>query len=310
LKKFNKLINKKSILYFLGFLLTTIETILHLSGESLCQTEGCRIVESFVKGGDIVLLVSGIILFTALFFVSFKEKQGNSKVYTYIHSSILIVALSVEGYFLGFQTFIVQEFCVFCLTVFSILFVSCIIRLKQGKKELIFAFVCFSAVFFATYLVSPQIATLPLSQHVLVYSKNCPHCKEVIQFCKQYSIPVETFESDKIKATLKSLNINSVPVLFCNEGTEKKIIMGTDNIKEYLFAKINSTVNPTLNQDTNDIKQPIQEKQKIKINIKQKESTKQEQQEDNTNQQPQNGVCPIFKSENPIFKSEKSGGCN
>jgi len=86
--------------------------------------------------------------------------------------------------------------------------------------------------------------------------------------------------------------------------------MGTDNIKEYLFAKINSTVNPTLNQDTNDIKQPVQEKQKIKINIKQKESTKQEQQEDNTNQQPQNGVCPIFKSENPIFKSEKSGGCN
>jgi hypothetical protein len=67
LRKFNKLINKKSILYLLGFLLTTIETILHVSGKSLCQTEGCRIVESFVKGGDIVLLVSGMIFFTRTF---------------------------------------------------------------------------------------------------------------------------------------------------------------------------------------------------------------------------------------------------
>jgi|YNPNPStandDraft_1061719.scaffolds.fasta_scaffold00599_10 Vitamin K epoxide reductase family. len=240
---FKKLISKGSILYFIGFLITSTELILHFLGRSLCLTEGCSIVESFVKGGNIVLLVSGVILFIALFFISLKETQGKTLTLSYIHSLSLIIALSAEGYLAGFQFFIIKEFCIFCLTVFSVLFIACAIRLMQNKKELIFAFVSFVAVFFMTYLVNPQIGTIPSSQYVLVYSKDCPHCREVIQFCKQHSISVEAVEAQKISATLKSLNINSVPVLFCNEGKEKKFIVGTDNIKEYLLVKAPSTSN-------------------------------------------------------------------
>jgi len=223
-----------SLIYFAGLTLTSVEFIFKLVGKSLCQTEGCRIIESFVKGGDIVLLILGIFLFTILFFLSLKKGQKAD----YFHSLILIIALTVEGYLLGFQSFILKEFCVFCLTIFSFLFISTIYRFIQGRRELIYAFVCFSAVFFIIYIVNPQINEFPSSRYVLVYSKDCPHCKEVIKFCEQFSISVKTIEAKEIGGILKSLKINSVPVLFCNEYSEKNFIIGTDNIKTYLLTKV------------------------------------------------------------------------
>lgn len=219
------------VLYCAGLIITLSEFFLKFSGKSLCKTEGCRIVESFVKGGDIVLLISGLILFGLLLFLAITKKIP------IFHSVILITALSIEGYLLGFQSFIVKEFCLFCLVIFGILFISAMIRLFQGRKEIAFAFISFTSVFFIIYLVNPKINEFPSSQYVLIYSKDCPHCKEVIQYCKQMSIDVHALEEKEISGTLKSLKINSVPVLFCNEGKEKKFIIGVDNIKEYLLAK-------------------------------------------------------------------------
>lgn len=219
------------VLYGAGLIITLSEFFLKFSGKSLCKTEGCRIVESFVKGGDVVLLISGLLLFSLLLFLAIIKK------FPIFHSVILITALSIEGYLVGFQSFIVKEFCLFCLAIFGILFVSATIRLLQGRKEIAFAFISFASVFFIIYLVNPKINEFPSSQYVLIYSKDCPHCKEVIQYCKQMSIDVHALEAKEISGTLKSLKINSVPVLFCNEGKEKKFIIGVDNIKEYLFAK-------------------------------------------------------------------------
>ncbi|MCX8034344.1 MAG: hypothetical protein N3A00_03380 [Thermodesulfovibrio sp.] len=218
--------------YFLGFALTVTELLFNISGSSLCHTEGCKVVESFVRGGEVVLLLGGVVLFGFLLLLSIKKK------FPLFHSIILITAISVEGYLLGFQSFIVKEFCLFCIAVFTILFISAIIRLVQGRKEMAFAFLSFVSVFFITYLVNPQINEFPSSKYVLIYSKNCPQCKEVIQYCKQMSIPVHALEAKDVGTTLKALKINSVPVLFCNEGMERKFIIGVDNIKEYLFAKV------------------------------------------------------------------------
>lgn len=225
------IINPSSLLYLFGFIFVLTELLFKISGKSLCQTEGCRIVESFVKGGDIVLLLSGIALFGLLFILSVKRKAEH------FHSIVLIIALSIEGYLLGFQSFIIHEFCLFCLVVFVTLFMAAFLRLIKGRKEIAFAFISLVSVFSITFLVNPQINEFPSSPYVLIYSKDCPLCKEVIQYCKQMSIPVEAIEAKEVSSTLKTLNINSVPVLFCNEGNEKKFIMGANNIKEYLLAK-------------------------------------------------------------------------
>ncbi len=228
------LLTAESFLYLLGLLLTTSELLAKIFGNSLCTSEGCRIVETFVRGGEIILVVGGVLLFGVLLFLSISGR------FSLIHSTILIAALAVEGYLLGFQSFIIREFCVFCLAVFSIIFIATFLRFLKGKRELSFAFLSLISVFFITYLVNPGFSAFPESRYVLLYSKDCPHCKEVIQYCKELSIPVETIEAKNVAGTLRAMGINSVPVLLCNEDTEKKFILGVDSIKEYLFAKAGS----------------------------------------------------------------------
>lgn len=227
-----------SLFYFIGFLIVFAETILYFYGKSICTTQECKVVESFVKGGNLSLLISGLIVFGILFFISsYKFSEPLNNLLEKLHSGILVVALSVEGYLLGFQSFIIKEICLFCLAVFGILFLSSLLRIFEKRFEIILAFAGFISVFFMTYVVNPEIKQVYSGQYVLVYSKGCPHCEEVIQFCKTHSILVQTIEAKNIAGILKSLKIENVPVLFCDEGETKKIIIGKDNIKEYLFTK-------------------------------------------------------------------------
>lgn len=237
-----KKIKISSLFYLSGFLFILAETILHIYGKSVCSTEGCKVVESFVKGGNLVLLIAGLILFGTLFFISFhKFSESLISFVEKVHSSILIIALSIEGYLLGFQTFIIKEFCVFCFTVFGILFLSSLFRIFERRLEIILAFTGFISVFFMTYVINPEINQIPSNQYVLVYSKGCPHCEEVIQFCKSHSISIQTVEAKKLAGILKSLKIEHVPILVCDEGETKKFIIGQDNIKEYLLTKASTT---------------------------------------------------------------------
>lgn len=131
-----KKIKISSLFYLSGFLFILAETILHIYGKSVCSTEGCKVVESFVKGGNLVLLIAGLILFGTLFFISFhKFSESLISFVEKVHSGILIIALSIEGYLLGFQTFIIKEFCVFCFTVFGILFLSSLFRILRGDLK-------------------------------------------------------------------------------------------------------------------------------------------------------------------------------
>ncbi|MCS7163996.1 MAG: vitamin K epoxide reductase family protein [Thermodesulfovibrio sp.] len=227
---------KISFFYLTGLFFVLIEIAFNIYGKSICTTEGCKVVESFVRGGNINLLILGLVLFSFLFFISlYKFSAAFSKIIEYIHSGVLIIALSVEGYLLGFQSFVLKEFCIFCLVVFGILFLSSIYRVFEKRYEIALAFAGFSSIFLITYLVNPGISQIP--PNTLVYSKNCPHCEEIIQFCKTNSININTIEAKDISGTLKSLKIESVPILFSDEGDTKKIIIGKERIKEHLLNK-------------------------------------------------------------------------
>ncbi|MCS7214840.1 MAG: hypothetical protein RMI30_00745 [Thermodesulfovibrio sp.] len=232
-----KKIKVNSFLYLFAFLVILTETILNIYGKSVCTTEGCRIVESFVKGGNLFLLFSGLFLFGTLFFISiYKFPKSFDSFVEYVHSGILIGALSVEGYLLGFQTFIIKEFCFFCITVFGLIFIGSLLRMFEKRYEMILSFSGFVSIFLMTYVVNPEISHIPSNKYTLVYSKDCIHCEEVIQFCKSNSISIQTVEAKNITGILKSLRIDYVPVLFCDEGDIRKIIIGPDNIKDYLLT--------------------------------------------------------------------------
>lgn len=76
-----------------------------------------------------------------------------------------------------------------------------------------------------TYIINPEINQIPSNQYVLVYSKGCPHCEEVIQFCKSHSISIQTVEAKKLAGILKSLKIEHVPILVCDEGETKNLLL-------------------------------------------------------------------------------------
>ncbi|MEN2995047.1 MAG: hypothetical protein ABDH19_06855 [Thermodesulfovibrio sp.] len=227
---------KISFFYLAGLFFVLIEIAFNIYGKTICTTEGCKAVESFVRGGNINLLILGLALFSFLFFLSsYKFPETISKIIEYIHSGVLIIALSVEGYLLGFQSFVVKEFCIFCIVIFGILFISSIFRAFEKRYEITLAFAGFFSIFLITYLVNPGIAQIP--PNTLVYSKNCPHCEEIIQFCKTHSIDINTIEAKNVSGILKSLKIESVPVLLSDEGDTKKIIIGKERIKEHLLKK-------------------------------------------------------------------------
>lgn len=300
----------ESLIYLAGFLLTVVELIFHLQGKSVCASEGCRVVESFVKGGNIVLIIAGTLFFGFLFLLKaiklenfIFDKERYKKTIEWIYSTVLIVALTVEGYFVGFQAFIIKEFCPFCLTVFSIIVMACLYRLfVKERHEVAFAFVCFIAVFLATYVVNPALNPMPKSERILIYSEKCPHCESVINFCKEINVDVATVEAEKVAGIIKSLNINQVPVLICDCNSEKKILIGEDKIKNYLISKLNSE-----NDQKTEVKVNSKNLENLNVRkisrISKIEKTEEKQTTSNQERQTQEhkedaGFCPVFKTEN------------
>jgi glutaredoxin len=139
-----------------------------------------------------------------------------------------------------------------------------------------YAFIGFVSVFLTVYLVNPGINLIPSSQYVLVYSQGCPHCEEVIQFCKTHSISVKTQDAKEVAGILKTLKIEHVPVLFCDEGATKKFIIGQNNVKDYLLSKMTQTTKEQDLETKKKIKANRNEPVKMTLKVKEKKVEKVE----------------------------------
>lgn len=62
-------------LYFLGLLITGTELTLQTFNRSLCTAEGCKMVGTYVKGGELVLLIAKTVFFAVVFVLSLAEKR-------------------------------------------------------------------------------------------------------------------------------------------------------------------------------------------------------------------------------------------
>ncbi len=259
---------KEQLLFFIyisGLMLVSAELLLNFLGSSFCFTEGCRVVESFVRGGDLTLLLIGMVVFGSLIIVYKLGQKG--RVYFVSDTLILFIALTVEGYLVGFQFFVLKQFCVFCLTVFALLATAMLLKAFSGSRLAIYAFANFFAVFIATYLVGIQLETLPNSKYVLIYSKFCPHCKEVLQYCEQKDIEIDKVEISKAIPVMRALNIKQVPVLICqeNDSKNKEIVVGVNQIKDF-FEKTVYGESISVNSVNKKIVKQSEKKTENKIN--------------------------------------------
>ena len=219
------------------FVLT--EIIMQFFGKSICRTEGCKAVAQHVRYGDLSILFIGIVTFSLLALLSFLNRSANKKGLDQLINLILIVSLSCEGFFTGYQAFGIHIPCVLCLIILAIMVMLGILRLLAGETALIAGFVSLAAVFSMFYLVLPATTTVVLPENdrlVLFYSKECKHCAEIMKEFEANKMPVTHLEVNGYAAYLKGMGIEYVPTLFVNSQYQKIFITGTDAIRRYLFT--------------------------------------------------------------------------
>ena len=219
------------------FVLT--EIIMQFFGKSICQTEGCKAVAQHVRYGDLSILFIGIVTFSLLAILSSLTLYLNKKGLDPLINLILIVSLSCEGFFTGYQAFGIHIPCVLCLIILAIMVMLGILRLLAGETALIAGFVSLAAVFSMFYLVLPATTTVVLPENdrlVLFYSKECKHCAEIMKEFEANKMPVTHLEVNGYAAYLKGMGIEYVPTLFVNSQYQKIFITGTDAIRRYLFT--------------------------------------------------------------------------
>jgi len=228
---------KKIAVYSLGFLLSFIELVLSFFNKSLCDAYSCKLVASYVKFGEYVLILIGVVVFLILISLELSKLKFKD----YLIDAILIAALSSEGLLLSFQIFSLKVVCYFCFSIFLIFLIIAIVRLIQKHYLMIFAFASFISVFFIGYLVMPNLSPLSYG-YDLFYSETCRHCEKTIVFLKKSHINVNLYNVNEYKNFLNNIGINQVPVLFVNLKDQKKFIVGQENIERY-FSKSELNVN-------------------------------------------------------------------
>lgn len=218
--------------------LVLAEIVLQSFGRSICYTEGCKVVAQHVRYGDISVLIIGFMTFLALALLSsLGQYRGWTGAGRFINL-ILIVSLSCEGFFTGYQAFSIHTPCIFCLIILGIMAVLGILRLLSGERELAAGFASFAAVFAMLYLVLPVTATvdLPKDRYILFYSKECKHCAEVIAKLEESNIAVQHLDMAGYAAYLNSMGIDHVPTLMVNDPYQKLFITGKDSILRFLLS--------------------------------------------------------------------------
>ncbi len=218
----------------MGITLTLSEIIMKMLHSKLCSTKGCLLISQSVKYSDNIIVIIGLIVFVAIFFLSISKMHRSS----FFINQLLIVSLSAEGVFVGYQLFRIKHLCLFCISVFGIFVIISIIRLIQKELSVATGFVSFFIILSLFYILKPAGIPVPNLNKplVLIYKTSCPHCEKVIREAKKNKINICTIKADNCFNMLKSLNINEVPLLIVSKKNEKKIIIGEQKILQYLLS--------------------------------------------------------------------------
>lgn len=248
----------KFLIFFLsltGFILIALEIYLSFHQKTLCQTKGCFLVHAF--GTYDILNYIGILLFFYLTISSLFDLL-DFKIFWFLNlrTYILALAIIIEGYFIGFQKWILNEYCLYCLIVAALLFLCFFLDYKLPLKEKILfsgtqaskditiykiAILGSFSLFFATSLVKIPFKPLKLNYPILVYKKNCHFCKEVEKFAKKHNIPLNLYKADEVISLVRLLNYNNVPILIYKENRKTIVIEGAEDIKNWLKKKYKKT---------------------------------------------------------------------
>jgi uncharacterized membrane protein len=242
--------------------------LIMFKGEAFCVNEGCKIVEALTLIPPFYFNLLGAVYFFVVFCTALITKRGTGT--EPLLRIALISGLAAEGILLGYQIFVANVFCSYCLLVFLLIVILNILmgfrQLTLGLVTIVVQLVMFSLLSFDTAKNPLRGLTLddgtyavrrcsdPVKQLYLIFSEDCPHCYKVMgalegcMRCEFHFNPIKKIGADLFPglspndkylpqintAALKILGIDTVPVLIAKDYDGLTFIEGERNIINYI----------------------------------------------------------------------------
>ncbi len=247
-------------------ILTQIGIIL-FKGKGICLNDGCEIVEQLTKVSPLFFNLAGLLFFQTVFWVQRLTRDDSSRL-RQLGKILLLAGLGAEAVLLGFQHFIAETFCSYCLIIFGFIL---LLNLFAGTRQFITGVFILSAALLAfSSLEFNQDATSGLSINEgifatkpgrsqtetghLFFSSSCAHCEKVIETLKEgnpltiHFNPIDQINNLEVPGTvfspqysssinrkiLTSLGIDEIPIFIINTPDGFTILRGEQAITAYL----------------------------------------------------------------------------
>ena len=189
------------IFSLLGAITLSVESWLTTRGLSLCTTTGCEVVGNYIRFGEPVLIALGAGFFWLLslvFFFTYRYPQPLRSV----PLLFLYPALAFGGALIGLQYFTINQKCILCYCVASVVVLITLIYLIRWKNKtlLMCALLIWAGGFTAGGIIEmpepvdayntmifyqkqpEQITSKQTPKITLIMSMNCTHCFHVIEY--------------------------------------------------------------------------------------------------------------------------------
>ncbi len=270
---------------FVGVAMTSIQVILTLlEQETLCLNSGCKIVEGLTAVSPLVMNLAGMGYFAVVFFVFLQGRKGR-KFWLELGRLLLLCGIAAEGMLVFFQYAVAGVFCSYCLIVCATIVLLNVLlgfgQLFQGLCLFVTVIIVCLALGFQVEkskdsggLEQGSIAILQGKnneiQLFLLFSENCPHCKEVLAsidqrfLCTLHFNPVHDlkkkialsglkyqteYSSQGNKRFLQNLGITQIPTLVVQEHYQTTVLTGTQRILAFFADRCREKVSENFDKN-------------------------------------------------------------
>ncbi len=223
---------------------------------SICQNNACLITDYLIDIDRNFLLILALIYFLMLliFLLLFNYSQGD--VFFFFILFFLNIALIFDTQLILKMFLEFNIICWFCLSVFLLnlsIFVLFMILYKNKKISLSqFLFIFIGMVVIYILLNHKSITKLPSSNYILVYSENCPACKDVLEKISNKNTlkSISLVPIYKLYPFIKIFDIQKVPILLIKEKNRIEIYSGYDDVLKQLSIPDNEPICTNKNNQT------------------------------------------------------------
>jgi hypothetical protein len=264
--------------------------IIVIRGDAFCLNQGCRIVEKLTTIPPLFFNLAGLVYFFVVLGACRWYRGRPLPAFDWLRLWLLI-GLTVEGVLVGYQVFVVQTLCSYCLIILSFIV---LLNILHGRQQLLVGVPLFIVVLaaFAVLNFGPAILTLqnqslgagtlavkrcvePVKKLYFFFSADCPHCQTVLKAlencnsCEFHFNPIDRLQSLAIpdlhytpvydpglnRLILSLLEIATIPVLLVQQPDGLDIIKGEASIIRFI-SQTCFREDPMLYMDSSQYEEP------------------------------------------------------